>query len=127
MKGKYLKKQNLPVAAVQMNLEINRFTYHKWGSLQQAKEGDWLVNNNGNVYTINEKVFASTYEESGLGSYIKTTPIWAEIALKQGVVNTKEGKSHYEAGDYLVSNNEDGSDTYCIPARKFSEMYELCL
>jgi hypothetical protein len=39
------------------------------------------------------------------------------------VVETKEGQSHYRAGDYLVSNNEDGSDAYAISAAKFESMY----
>jgi hypothetical protein len=40
-------------------------------------------------------------------------------------VVTKEGKSHYQSGDYLVYNNEDGTDAYCISAAKFESMYEL--
>jgi hypothetical protein len=38
-------------------------------------------------------------------------------------VNTKEGATAYRAGDYLVSNNRDGSDGYAVSARKFEEMY----
>ena len=56
---------------------------------------------------------------------MKTTPIWAEKAEEAGSVVTKEGESHYQAGDYLVSNNEDGTDAYCISADKFESMYEL--
>jgi len=39
-------------------------------------------------------------------------------------VATKEGRSHYKAGDYLVSNNEDGTDAYYIAAVQFESMYE---
>jgi hypothetical protein len=39
-------------------------------------------------------------------------------------VATKEGQSRYAAGDYLVSNDEDGGDAYCITAAKFEAMYE---
>jgi hypothetical protein len=56
--------------------------------------------------------------------YVKSTPIWAEVATKAGKVKTNEGVSHYEAGDYLVSNNEDGGDAYSISAAKFERMYE---
>jgi hypothetical protein len=56
---------------------------------------------------------------------VKTTPVWAERATQPGRVATKEGQSHYSAGDYLVSNNEDGTDAYCIAAAKFEAMYEL--
>jgi len=55
---------------------------------------------------------------------VKTAPVWAEQAKAPGAVKTKEGQSHYEAGDYLVFNNEDGSDGYCMSASKFEAMYE---
>ena len=57
--------------------------------------------------------------------YIKTTRVWAEIATEAGSVATKEGRSQYQNGDYLVFNNEDGTDAYCIGAAKFESMYEL--
>jgi hypothetical protein len=41
-----------------------------------------------------------------------------------GAVTTKEGQSRYDAGDYLVFNNEDGTDAYCMSAVKFEAMYE---
>ena len=31
--------------------------------------------------------------------------------------------THYEAGDYLVSNNPDGSDGYAIGAATFEALY----
>jgi hypothetical protein len=39
-------------------------------------------------------------------------------------VATQEGRTHYEAGDWLVSNGEDGSDAYAISAAKFEQLYE---
>jgi len=47
------------------------------------------------------------------------------VATARGSVVTNEGKSFYKAGDYLVYNNEDGTDAYCISADKFESMYEL--
>ena len=122
---RYRKKAGKYVVAVQLKLETDGFTYLKWGAEQRCKSGDWLVNNNGDIYTIDQEVFARTYEQIDDGRYIKTTKIWAEAATTAGVVATKEGHSHYEAGDYLVSNNEDGTDAYCITAAKFEAMYEL--
>ena len=46
------------------------------------------------------------------------------MADKPGKVKTNEGETAYEAGDYLVSNNEDGTDAYAIGAEKFRELYE---
>lgn len=107
-----------------MDLDTRGFTYRKWGAEQKCKAGDWLVDNNGDVYTVDDGVFARTYRSVGPGIYVKTTPIWAERATRSGSVATKEGRSHYNAGDYLVSNNEDGTDAYCISAEKFESMYE---
>lgn len=121
---RYRKKADQFVVAVKLALDTNGFTYRKWGADQTCRAGDWLVDNNGDIYTVDSQVFARTYRNTGPGIYIKTTPIWAERATEAGSVETKEGRSHYDAGDYLVSNNEDGSDAYCIRAEKFESMYE---
>ena len=122
---RYRKKADQYVVAVQLELETEGFTYRKWGAEQRGRQGDWLVNNNGDIYTVDREVFAATYRQLRPGHFIKTTPIWAEVATAPGVVKTKEGASHYDAGDYLVANNEDGTDAYCISAEKFESMYEL--
>ena len=59
------------------------------------------------------------------GIYTKSTPVWAEKAAQDGSVFTKEGESHYRSGDYIVSNDEEGSDRYCMPAARFEAIYEL--
>ena len=123
LRTRYRKKPDQYVVAVQLKLETKGFTYHKWGAEQRCKSGDWLVDNGGDVYTIDQDVFAATYELVGPGRYSKTTPVWAEVAAAPGVVETEEGQSHYRTGDYLVSNNEDGTDAYCITAAKFESMY----
>ena len=73
---------------------------------------------------MDEASFAKTYRRVSPGIYVKTTPVWAEVASKPGSVATKEGESHYKAGDYLVSNNEDGTDAYCVSRAKFQSLYE---
>lgn len=120
---RYRKKASQYVVAVQLELETDGLVYTKWGGTQRAKRGDWLVNNDGDTYTVDKDVFARTYERVEGGIYIKTTPVWAEVATQAGSVKTKEGSSHYEAGDYIVSNNEDGSDAYCTSKAKFEAMY----
>lgn len=121
---RYRKKPDQSVTAVQVNLDVQDFVYRKWGGLQRCKAGDWLVDNGGDVYTVDGKVFTATYRQLGPGVYLKTTPIYAERATGAGKVKTKEGESSYRAGDYIVSNTADGSDTYCIAAEKFEAMYE---
>jgi len=122
---RYRRKADQYVVAVQLDLDTEGFTYRKWGGEQRCKRGDWLVDNDGDIYTVDGEVFARTYRQARPGAYVKTTRVWAEIATDDGSVATKEGRSHYRRGDYLVSNNEDGTDAYCVSAAKFESMYEL--
>jgi hypothetical protein len=121
----YVRRPDSPVVAVRLSLDTDGFVYRKWGGEQRAKAGDWLVDNNGDVYTVDADVFARTYAPGGHGpgTYVKTTTIWAERADKAGFVRTKEGVTHYQPGDYIVSNAQDGSDQYAIAAAKFDELY----
>jgi hypothetical protein len=122
---RYRKRADHFVVAVRLDLDTQGFTYSKWGAEQRCKRGDWLVNNGGDVYSVDAEVFARTYRSVGAGRYVKTTPVWAEVASESGSVVTKEGESHYKADDYLIFNNEDGTDAYCVGAAKFESMYEL--
>jgi hypothetical protein len=117
----------MPVIAVRLLLDTGGFFYKKWHGRQHAKSGDWLVDNDGDVYTVDAEVFTRTYRrtKSGKGTYVKTTPVWAERATRAGSIRTKEGITHYVAGDYIVSNNKDGSDGYAVKARKFKSLYKL--
>lgn len=125
LRRRYVRRPDRPVAAVRLALETDGLVYRKWGGEQRAKPGDWIVDNNGDVYTVDADVFARTYRQTATGAYVKTTPVWAERATSAGQVKTKEGSTHYEPGDYLVSNNSDGSDEYAMEADKFEELYTL--
>ena len=120
---RYIRRSGKSVVAVRLGLDTDGFVYRKWGGEQRAKAGDWIVDNDGDVYTIDADVFARTYRQTGPGTYVKTTPIWAERASSAGSVRTREGVTCYDAGDYLVSNNRDGSDEYAIAAEKFESLY----
>lgn len=122
---KFVKRSSQFVVAVQLDLLTNGFTYQKWGSVQSCKPGDWIVNNNGDTYTINRDVFLATYKATAPGQYVKTTPVWAEVATNSGEVHTKQGSTHYEPGDYLVYNASDSEDGYAVPKTTFERMYEL--
>ena len=122
---RYRKKPGQFVTAVRIDLETHGFVYRKWGGEQRCKQGDWLVDNDGDVYTVDADVFAATYRELSPGVYLKTNAIYAKQADGDGRITTKEGASEYRAGDYIVSNNADGSDGYCMTAEKFEAMYEL--
>jgi len=125
VKRKYKKKPASFITAVQLDLDTEGFVYNKWGGPQVCKRGDWLVDNAGDKYTVAQESFADTYELVSPGVYTKSAPVWAEIADKPGKIKTKEGETAYQAGDYLVSNNQDGTDAYAINAEKFRELYDL--
>ena len=121
---RYRRRPDRPVVAVRLQLDTDGFDYRKWGGRQHCKRGDWLVDNDGDVYTVDADSFARTYRHVGDAAYVKSTPIWAERADAAGAVTTKEGATHYERGDYLVFNQEDGGDAYAVAKADFERMYE---
>ena len=122
---KYRKKHASIVTAVRLDLDTDGFSYHKWGHDQRCQRGDWIVNNEGDTYTVSHESFIETYQEVSPGAYRKVAPVWAQSATAPGSVATREGRTAYDAGDYLVSNREDGSDAYAVSREKFEAMYEL--
>ena len=104
---KYVKRPSQTVAAVQLDLDTKGFTYRKWGSLQRCKARDWIVDNEGDVYTVDRLSFGRTYRQVRPGAYVKITPVWAEKADEAGRVKTKEGSTGYRRGDYLVFNEKN--------------------
>ena len=77
---KYRKSENIPVVAIQLNLETEGISYQKWGGPQHCKAGDRLVNNQGEVYSIDAGSFAATYREVSPGLYEKVATVWAEAS-----------------------------------------------
>ena len=122
---RYTRRPDCPIVAIRLPLDTDGLSYRKWGGEQHAKPGDWLVDNEGDVYTVDAAVFARTYRpvDGRRGVYIKTTPVWAVRAEQAGSVRTKEGVTEYRAGDYIVSNRSDGSDGYAMPAERFERLY----
>jgi hypothetical protein len=124
MRRRYRSKPDQAVTAVRLSLAFDGFSYEKWGHTQRAQADDWLVDNDGDVYTVAADSFARTYRQISPGRWVKSAPVWAEQAAQAGSVATQEGRTHYEAGDWLVSNREDGSDAYAVSAAKFDQLYE---
>jgi len=120
---KYKPRGTTPVVAVRLDLDTEGFHYQKWGSEQTCKRGDWIVDNDGEVYTVDADSFQRTYREISRGLYQKETPVWAEVAERDGTIHTKEGDTQYKAGFYLVFNNEDGTDGYAVAPDVFEKRY----
>jgi hypothetical protein len=122
---KYRKKVSQYVVAVRIDLDIDGLVYRKWGGRQRAKRGDWLVDNHGDVYTVDAKAFAKTYRQLHPGLYVKTTPIWALVATTGGRIKTKEGETGYKRNDYIVYEGPASPAVYAITAAKFKSMYRV--
>lgn len=120
----YRRRDRTPVTATQLNLDMDGLTYRKWGGVQAARPGDWLVNREDEAYTVEREVFARTYRMVSPGLYEKVTPVWARAAESDGVITTMEGETRYAAGDMIVFNEPDGRDGYAMTSETFAELYE---
>lgn len=121
---RFRRKPDQFVVAVQLRLETDGFDFRKWGGIQHCKANDWIVDSDGEIYTVDADSFARTYREVRRGAFVRSAPIWAEQARAAGSIATKEGRTHYEKGDWLVSNEEDGNDAYAIGGDEFCRRYE---
>lgn len=121
---KYTRRANTAVSAIQLTLDLECFTYRKWGGVQTAHTGDWLIKRGDDVYTVEQSSFAKSYKPLDNGRYIKTQPVWARQANEDGAIKTKEGATHYKAGDMIVFNDEEESDGYAMSLAKFESLYE---
>ena len=121
---KYVRRAATSITAVQLNLDMDGFTYRKWGGVQTASAGDWLVNNGGDIYTVNRATFEQTYRLISPGIYQKVQPVWAREAKADGSIQTKEGETHYRAGDMIIFNDPEEKDGYAMTAEKFNDLYE---
>jgi hypothetical protein len=120
----YRRRKQTYVTAVRLDLDTDGFTYRKWGAIQRCRAGDWLVNNQGDVYTVEAQTFERTYRMVSPGVYEKSGPVWAEQADAPGTIETKEGSTEYNKGDYLVFNDPERRDGYAMTAAKFHSLYE---
>lgn len=118
----YRKKATHTVFAIQASIKGNIY-YEKWDHNQKATEGDYLVDNEGDVYTVEKVTFESTYTEVGDHRYAKTALVKAEQATESGKIRTLEGLSSHNAGDYIVHNPRQG-DVYVVPQNEFESVYE---
>lgn len=122
----YRKKNNHQVTAIQLKLVTNGLRYEKWGASQTAKADDWLVENNGECYTVAADVFARTYQQVSAGRFVKVTVLQAYQASESGVLKTLEGSTRYQPGDYIVSNDPDNpADIYAVEKHRFEELYAM--
>jgi hypothetical protein len=82
------------------------------------------VSNGDDTYTVDADVFSRTYEHVAGVEYQKIGTVWAERATSPGRIETNEGSTGYDAGDYVVYNQPDRTDGYAVGRIKFEQMYE---
>ena len=121
---RYRRRADTVVTAVQLRLQFDGFDYRKWGGVQSCEQNDWLVDNDGDVYTVSNASFQATYSNISPGRFRKVARVWAVRTSEAGFVQTQEGRTAYAAGDYLVSNDAEGEDRYAIEAARFASLYE---
>ncbi len=121
---KYTRRPDTTVTAVRIELDTDGFTYRKWGGIQKARAGDWIVNRGGEAYTVDGETFEATYRPVSPGVYVKVASVWAHIAGADGSIETREGVTHYRTGDYVVYNDPEGRDGWAMSAETFTSLYE---
>ncbi len=120
----YRKRPQYDVTAVQLDLDFDQWQHQKWGHRQVCRSGDWLINNNDDVYTVDKAYFRDHYQRISVGRYKKIGEVWAEVAASDGEISTIEGSTRYHAGDYLVFDREQKGQGYAIKKIVFERMYE---
>ncbi len=121
---KYRKNSDSLVSAVQLSMDFAGFSYTKWGANQKCERNDWLVDNGGDVYTVQDEYFRNNYVAVRPGAYQKIGEVWAEVAEQEGVIETIEGSSAYHAGDYLLFDRPNGGRGWAVNKQRFEQMYE---
>lgn len=121
---RYRSKPGITVTAIQIKLKTEGIRYEKWGAIQLARTNDWLVENDGECYTVAADSFSRTYQPVADGRYVKISQVWAYQATESGRIDTLEGSSGYESGDYIVFNNpDDPADVYAVAKTRFESHY----
>ena len=73
MRQRYRRKADQLVTAICLALDFDGLDFRKWGDSQHADPGDWLVDNNGDVHTVDADTFTRTYQQVSPGRWIKVS------------------------------------------------------
>lgn len=92
------------------------------GSNLTAQPGDWLLCDGNDNWTVAADVFRATYRNLGGDQYAKFTIVRARQLSSRTTINTLEGPSLAEPGDWLVGN--PGGDAWPVPRADFGRRYE---
>lgn len=93
------------------------------GSTMQAQPGDWLVQSEGDTWSVEDGIFRVTYEHLRDDLYRKVTPVLAVELPAAGTVLSREGMVEAEQGDLLVCNVT--GECWSMPKEKFFQRYAV--
>ena len=100
-------------------------TPHEWtsrsGSVLRGQPGDWVLFDGDDEWTITDEAFTASYHQRPDGDWEKRSTIRA-VQLDGAVeVDTPEGASRAEAGDWLATSL--GAGAWPIAANAFTRRY----
>ena len=108
---RYRRRPGQPVVAVQLRLDTEGFRYQKWGDEQRCKANDWLVDNDGEVYTVDADSFARSYTVQGQGTYVKTGKVyWSKD--QENLFGLQEGEFSGTFREFLSFIHPDDIERY---------------
>lgn len=107
------------VHATQLDRSLSWNTDH--GSTLWGQPGDWLVETDGERWTVDGEVFQRTYEHLEADVYRKVTPVLAAKLAHPDSVESREGVVNAERGDLLVCNIT--GECWSVPACRFFQRY----
>ncbi|MEB3335092.1 MAG: patatin-like phospholipase family protein [Cyanobacteriota bacterium] len=104
----YRERKETEVKAIRLNLELESFTYHQGDGARTGKRGDWLVECEGRVSTVDHATFNRYYKQVAPASYRKQLIVWA-APVSDGV---------------LVCMDSEGKDGDVLSPDQFQALYE---
>ncbi|MGQ7787939.1 PGDYG domain-containing protein [Nesterenkonia sp. K-15-9-6] len=100
---------------------------HRWttasGAVMEAKPGDWIVDDDGQQWSVDAEVFAETYEAVSEGRYRKTGEVRARQIAQPTSLETLEGSDQLDAGDWVVQNAS--GECWGVSDARFRRRYQV--
>ena len=88
-----------------------------------GEKGDYLIESDGNRWTVQPEIFEKTYSENSDGTFTKTAQVIAVKVNAALTINTLEGESVVHEGDYLLCG--ESADVWSIDSTNFVKKYFL--
>lgn len=91
------------------------------GATMQADPGDWMVEENGESWSVRDDIFRSSYRHLSGSQWQRSGTILARPAQPGETIDTPEGPTTAADGDWVVRGNH--GDHWPVPADVFARHY----